>query len=140
MAASIRGLGAAAASLRDPSPAVAEAMAICRRVADAPDPDALDRDDERLRDLVDAAIRDATRPLDEVVVLQRALDFVCAATFAQDGIRAVADGHRPLRDAELLDDALPPDRLLYRLFHTEGVAADRPRALAYGCRCSRARW
>ena len=44
-----------------------------------------------------------------------------------------------LRDAELLDDALPPDRLLYRLFHTEGVAADRPRALAYGCRCSRAR-
>lgn len=44
-----------------------------------------------------------------------------------------------LRDAELLDDALPPDHLLYRLFHTEGVAADRPRALAYGCRCSRAR-
>ncbi len=44
-----------------------------------------------------------------------------------------------LRDAELLDDALPPDHLLYRLFHTEGVAADRPRALAYGCCCSRAR-
>lgn len=44
-----------------------------------------------------------------------------------------------LRDSELLDDALPPDHLLYRLFHTEGVAADRPRALAYGCRCSRAR-
>jgi molecular chaperone Hsp33 len=44
-----------------------------------------------------------------------------------------------LRDDELLDDELPPDRLLYRLFHTEGVAADRPRALAYGCRCSRAK-
>ncbi len=44
-----------------------------------------------------------------------------------------------LTDAELLDDALPPEDLLYRLFHTEGVAADRPRALAYGCRCSRAR-
>ncbi|MBU6499623.1 MAG: Hsp33 family molecular chaperone HslO [Rhodospirillales bacterium] len=42
-------------------------------------------------------------------------------------------------EAELLDDALLPDRLLYRLFHTEGVAADRPRALAYGCRCSRQR-
>jgi molecular chaperone Hsp33 len=42
-------------------------------------------------------------------------------------------------DAELLDDALTPDQLLYRLFNTEGVAADRPRALAYGCRCSRAR-
>jgi len=42
-------------------------------------------------------------------------------------------------DGELLDDTLPPDRLLYRLFHTEGVVADRPRALAYGCRCSRQR-
>jgi len=42
-------------------------------------------------------------------------------------------------EAELLDDALAPERLLYRLFHSEGVAADRPRALAYGCRCSRAK-
>ena len=42
-------------------------------------------------------------------------------------------------DNELLDDSLPPERLLYRLFHTEGVAADRARALSYGCRCSRAR-
>lgn len=44
-----------------------------------------------------------------------------------------------LTDAELLDDVLPPDRLIFRLFHTEGVVANRPRALAYGCRCSRAR-
>jgi molecular chaperone Hsp33 len=44
-----------------------------------------------------------------------------------------------LTDAELLDDALPPERLVYRLFHSEGVAADRARALSYGCRCSRAR-
>ncbi len=42
-------------------------------------------------------------------------------------------------EEELLDDELTPERLLYRLFHGEGVAADRPRALAYGCRCSRAR-
>ena len=42
-------------------------------------------------------------------------------------------------DAELLDDALAAEQLLYRLFHTEGVAADLPRALAYGCRCSRQR-
>ena len=46
---------------------------------------------------------------------------------------------RTLTDAELLDDNLPPERLLYRLFHSEGVAADRARALSYGCRCSRAR-
>jgi molecular chaperone Hsp33 len=44
-----------------------------------------------------------------------------------------------LTDAELLDDDLLPERLLYRLFHTEGVATDRARALSYGCRCSRAR-
>ena len=44
-----------------------------------------------------------------------------------------------LTDAELLDDDLPSEDLLYRLFHTEGVAADLPRALAYGCRCSRQR-
>ncbi len=42
-------------------------------------------------------------------------------------------------DAELLDDTLQADRLLYRLFHSEGVAADRARALSYGCRCSRQR-
>ncbi len=42
-------------------------------------------------------------------------------------------------DAELLDDNLAPEDLLYRLFHTEGVAADFSRALAYGCRCSRRR-
>jgi molecular chaperone Hsp33 len=41
--------------------------------------------------------------------------------------------------AELLDDALPADRLIWRLFGAEGVAVDRPRALAYGCRCSRAK-
>ncbi len=44
-----------------------------------------------------------------------------------------------LADGELLDDELPPDQLLYRLFHTEGVATDRSRALSYGCRCSRAK-
>lgn len=46
---------------------------------------------------------------------------------------------RSVTDAELLDDALPPEALLYRLFHSEGVASDLPRVLAYGCRCSRQR-
>ncbi len=44
-----------------------------------------------------------------------------------------------LTDAELLDVGLTPDTLLYRLFGAEGVALDLPRALAYGCRCSRQR-
>ncbi|MCQ8278399.1 Hsp33 family molecular chaperone HslO [Acetobacteraceae bacterium KSS8] len=44
-----------------------------------------------------------------------------------------------LSETELLDDTLLPEELLFRLFHEEGVATDRPRALAYGCRCSRAK-
>ncbi|WP_376100107.1 Hsp33 family molecular chaperone HslO [Roseomonas sp. CCTCC AB2023176] len=44
-----------------------------------------------------------------------------------------------LTDAELLDDGLPAERLLHRLFHAEGLVVDLPRALSYGCRCSRAR-
>ena len=44
-----------------------------------------------------------------------------------------------VKDSELLDDALSADRLLFNLFGLEGVAIDRNRALAYGCRCSRAR-
>ncbi len=46
---------------------------------------------------------------------------------------------RTLTDAEILDDALPVEEVLYRLFGLEGVAAHRHRALAYGCRCSRQR-
>ncbi len=42
-------------------------------------------------------------------------------------------------DAELLDDNLASDHLIWRLFSSEEVAATRPRALAYGCRCSRSR-
>ena len=44
-----------------------------------------------------------------------------------------------LSEDELLDDALAPEQVLFRLFHEQGVTADLPRALAYGCRCSRAR-
>jgi len=44
-----------------------------------------------------------------------------------------------LTDRELLDDDLDEERLLYRLFHAEGVMVDRARSLSFGCRCSRAR-
>jgi molecular chaperone Hsp33 len=44
-----------------------------------------------------------------------------------------------ITQAELLDDTLSADRLIWRLFGNEGVVVDRPRALAYGCRCSRAK-
>ncbi|MBX6320273.1 MAG: Hsp33 family molecular chaperone [Rhodospirillaceae bacterium] len=42
-------------------------------------------------------------------------------------------------NAELLDPALEPNDLLYRLFHEEGVRVFRPRSLRPGCRCSRER-
>jgi molecular chaperone Hsp33 len=44
-----------------------------------------------------------------------------------------------VKDAELLDDALPAEQLLHRLFHAERLVLDRARPLSYGCRCSRAR-
>jgi molecular chaperone Hsp33 len=39
----------------------------------------------------------------------------------------------------LLDPTLPPDRLLYRLFHEEGVRAFPPATIEAYCRCSRER-
>lgn len=40
---------------------------------------------------------------------------------------------------ELLDPTLAPERLLYRLFHEDGVRAGPARPLERGCRCSRTR-
>lgn len=44
-----------------------------------------------------------------------------------------------VEDHELLDPTLPPDRLLYRLFHEEGVRAGTKRPLREFCRCSKTR-
>jgi len=44
-----------------------------------------------------------------------------------------------LTDRELLDASVMPERLLWRLFHEEGVAAETARPLAAACRCSRQR-
>ncbi len=41
--------------------------------------------------------------------------------------------------AELLDADLAPDRLLYRLYHEDGVRVFQPSPLDFGCRCSRDR-
>lgn len=40
---------------------------------------------------------------------------------------------------ELLDDSLPAERLLWRLFHELEPRAQAPKPLSYGCRCSRER-
>jgi molecular chaperone Hsp33 len=44
-----------------------------------------------------------------------------------------------VEDHELLDPMLSPQRLLYRLFHEEGVVVTPAAALAADCRCSRER-
>src|SRR5262249_52594803 len=44
-----------------------------------------------------------------------------------------------VEDHELLDPVLSPQRLLYRLFHEEGVRVPPPAGLAAACRCSRER-
>jgi molecular chaperone Hsp33 len=41
--------------------------------------------------------------------------------------------------AELVDPALAPERLLFRLFHEDGVRAHTPHPLAAQCRCSQRR-
>jgi molecular chaperone Hsp33 len=41
--------------------------------------------------------------------------------------------------AELVDPALAPERLLFRLFHEDGVRAQTPHPLAAQCRCSQRR-
>ena len=50
--------------------------------------------------------------------------------------RALAE---TVEDHELLDPLLPPDRLLYRLFHEEQVRAYRAIGLETYCSCSRER-
>ena len=42
-------------------------------------------------------------------------------------------------DAELVDPHLPPEHLLLRLFHEEGVRVFQKLPLTFGCRCSRER-
>jgi molecular chaperone Hsp33 len=44
-----------------------------------------------------------------------------------------------VEDHELLDPTLSSERLLYRLFHEEGVRASKPQPLEKFCRCSRER-
>jgi molecular chaperone Hsp33 len=75
----------------------------------------------------------------ERVAAEGGTDGELDAEAAEDAWRTALALAGTLTDAEMLDDGLPPAEVLRRLFHAEGLAVDRPRALAYGCRCSRAR-
>ncbi|MEH3119034.1 MAG: FUSC family protein [Methylorubrum populi] len=101
--AASRALAAAMGRIAEPDPLVREAHALALRSVSEGEgsAEALAQDGDRLRDLVDAGLCEAGRSLDEIVALQRALDVADAATFAEDGLRALGDGHRPLRDIAL---------------------------------------
>jgi len=58
---------------------------------------------------------------------------------AEDGWRRALAFMASVRNAELTDQDLAPDALLYRLFHEDGVRVFRSHALVAGCRCSRER-
>jgi molecular chaperone Hsp33 len=75
----------------------------------------------------------------EKVAGEGGIDPMLDAEAQEEAWRTALALARTLTDAELLDDALPARELLHRLFHADGLALDRPRALSYGCRCSRAR-
>ena len=104
LAAASRALTAAMSRIPEPGKRVREAQTLALRAVSEGDEscsEALARDGARLRDLVDAGMCDAGATLDEIVALQRALDVVNAATFAEDGVRALSDGHEPLRHIAL---------------------------------------
>ena len=75
----------------------------------------------------------------EKVAGEGGIDPMLDAEAQEEAWRTALALARTLTDAELLDDALPARELLHRLFHAEGLTLDRPRALSYGCRCSRAK-
>jgi molecular chaperone Hsp33 len=64
---------------------------------------------------------------------------------AAEGKDAIEDWRRTMmllgtvKDAELIDPDLSPERLLLRLFHQEGVRIFDPQPLSFLCRCSRER-
>lgn len=58
---------------------------------------------------------------------------------ADDAWRTAVILMSSVKDAELLDVTLTPERLLHRLFATMDVAAAKPRPVAAKCRCSRER-
>jgi molecular chaperone Hsp33 len=58
---------------------------------------------------------------------------------AEDAWRAAVAFVATLTETEALDDALPPRMLLRKLFFELSPAFAEPRALSYGCRCTRAK-
>lgn len=73
------------------------------------------------------------------LMLQRLPPTAGAADEVEDGWRRALAFMASSTDAELLDPRLPPNDLLYRLFHEDGVRVFTPSDLRPGCRCTRER-
>ncbi len=73
------------------------------------------------------------------LVLQRLPPSAGAADEAEDDWRRALAFMAGTTTVELLDRQLPPNDLLYRLFHEDGVRVFAPTDLRSGCRCSRQR-
>jgi molecular chaperone Hsp33 len=106
--------------------------------------DAYFRTSEQLQAFVRLACRRtpqgwrATALIMERVAAQGGIDGMQDAE-ADDAWHTATTLAATVTESEMLDDALPSEQLLHRLFHAEGLMVDRPRAVSYGCRCSRAR-
>lgn len=61
---------------------------------------------------------------------------ILVADEAEDGWRRATILMSSASDAEMLDEALAPDRLLWRLYHAEALHVAEARPLLAGCRCS----
>jgi molecular chaperone Hsp33 len=72
------------------------------------------------------------------VLMQRVAGDAARGETADDWPRAL-HLFSTLTDAELIDPSLPADRLLYRLFHEEGVRMSAPSLLEDRCTCDEAR-
>lgn len=64
---------------------------------------------------------------------------VLDAAETEEGWREAVTLMGSAKAGELMDPALAPDQLLYRLFHEPGVRAFQPYALVANCRCSHRR-
>jgi len=73
------------------------------------------------------------------LMLQRLPPGASAADEVEEGWRRALALMASGRNAEMLDPALGPNDLLYRLFHEDGVRVFTPSRVRAGCRCSRER-
>lgn len=62
-----------------------------------------------------------------------------SASSAEDGWRRAMVMLSTVTEQESLDPQLPPNDLLFRLFHEDGVRVFRPSTVVRGCRCSEER-